>query len=81
MATQKFYQDMSTEEQLQWVQGFSEVLNKGGERIAVLAKDSRAVWTRDDQAMMQRLFGLLACIYRKGKGGAGRRSGDDGQHG
>ena len=59
MATQKFYQDMSAEEQLQWVQGFSEVLNKGGERIAVLAKDSRAVWTRDDQAMMQRLFGLL----------------------
>ena len=50
---------MSTEEQLQWVQGFSEVLNKGGERIAVLAKDSRAVWTRDDQAMMQRLFKLL----------------------
>lgn len=60
MATQRFYQDMSAEEQLQWVQGFSEVLNKGGERIAVLAKDSRAVWTRDDQAMMQRLFGLLA---------------------
>lgn len=59
MATQKFYQDMSAEEQLQWVQGFSEVLNKGGERIAVLAKDNRAVWTRDDQAMMQRLFGLL----------------------
>ncbi len=59
MATQKFYQDMSAEEQLQWVQGFSEVLNKGGERIGVLAKDSRAVWTRDDQAMMQRLFGLL----------------------
>ncbi len=59
MATQRFYQEMSAEEQLQWVQGFSEVLNKGGERIAVLAKDSRAVWTRDDQAMMQRLFGLL----------------------
>lgn len=59
MATQRFYQDMSAEEQLQWVQGFSEVLNKGSERIAVLAKDSRAVWTRDDQAMMQRLFGLL----------------------
>lgn len=59
MATQRFYQDMSAEEQLQWVQGFSEVLNKGGERIAVLAKDSRAVWTRDDQTMMQRLFGLL----------------------
>lgn len=59
MATQRFYQDMSAEEQLQWVQGFSEVLNKSGERIAVLAKDSRAVWTRDDQVMMQRLFGLL----------------------
>lgn len=56
---QKFYQDMSAEEQLQWVQGFSDVMNKSGERIAVLAKDSRAVWTRDDQAMMQRLFGLL----------------------
>lgn len=50
---------MSAEEQLQWVQGFLEVLNKGSERIAVLAKDSRAVWTRDDQTMMQRMFGLL----------------------
>lgn len=57
--TQKLYQEMTTEEQLRWVSEFAEVLNKGGERIAVLAKDSRAVWTRDDQAMMQRLFGLL----------------------
>ena len=57
--TQKLYQEMTAEEQLRWVSEFAEVLNKGGERIAVLAKDSRAVWTRDDQAMMQRLFGLL----------------------
>jgi len=57
--TQKLYIEMTTEEQLRWVNEFAEVLNKGGERIAVLAKDSRAVWTRDDQAMMQRLFGLL----------------------
>ena len=57
--TQKLYQEMTAEEQLRWVSEFAEVLNKGGERIEVLAKDSRAVWTRDDQAMMQRLFGLL----------------------
>lgn len=57
--TQKLYQEMTAEEQLRWVSEFAEVLNKGSERIAVLAKDSRAVWTRDDQAMMQRLFGLL----------------------
>ena len=57
--TQKLYQEMTAEEQLRWVSEFAEVLNKGGERIAVLAKDSRAVWTRDDQTMMQRLFGLL----------------------
>lgn len=57
--TQKLYQEMTAEEQLRWVSEFAEVLNKGGERIGVLAKDSRAVWTHDDQAMMQRLFGLL----------------------
>ena len=57
--TQKLYQEMTAEEQLRWVSEFAEVLNKGGERIAVLAKDSRAVWTHDDQAMMQQLFGLL----------------------
>ena len=57
--TQKLYQEMTAEEQLRWVSEFAEVLNKGSERIEVLAKDSRAVWTRDDQAMMQRLFGLL----------------------
>jgi len=57
--TQKLYQEMTAEEQLRWVSEFAEVLNKGSERIGVLAKDSRAVWTRDDQAMMQLLFGLL----------------------
>jgi hypothetical protein len=50
---------MTTEEQLRWVQDFSDVLNKSGERIAQLAKDNRAVWTADDHRMMHRLFALL----------------------
>ena len=59
MTTQKLYNEMTTEEQLRWVQDFSDVLNKNGERIAQLAKDNRAVWTVDDHRMMHRLFALL----------------------
>ena len=59
MTTQKLYNEMTTEEQLRWVQDFSDVLNKSGERIAQLAKDNRAVWTADDHRMMHRLFALL----------------------
>jgi len=59
MTTQKLYNEMNTEEQLRWVQDFSDVLNKSGERIAQLAKDNRAAWTADDHRMMHRLFALL----------------------
>ncbi len=59
MTTQKLYNEMTVEEQLHWVQDFSDVLNKNGERIAQLAKDNRAVWTADDHRMMHRLFALL----------------------
>ena len=59
MTTQKLYNEMTTEEQLRWVQDFSDVLNKSGERIVQLAKDNRAVWTADDHRMMHRLFALL----------------------
>lgn len=57
--TQKLYNEMTTEEQLRWVQDFSDVLNKSGERIRVLAKDNRAQWTADDHRMIHRLFALL----------------------
>ena len=56
---QKLYKEMTTEEQLRWVNDFSDVMNKSGERITQLAKDSRALWTQDDQRMIQRLFSLL----------------------
>jgi hypothetical protein len=59
MTTQKLYNEMTTEEQLRWVQDFSDVLNKNGERITQLAKDNRAVWTADDYRMMHQLFALL----------------------
>ena len=59
MTTQKLYNEMTTEEQLRWVQDFSDVLNKSGERIRVLAKDNRTQWTADDHRMIHRLFALL----------------------
>ena len=57
--TQKLYNEMTTEEQLRWVQDFSDVLNKNGERITQMAKDSRAQWTADDHRTVARLFTLL----------------------
>lgn len=57
--TQKLYNEMTTEEQLRWVQDFSDVLNKSGERITQLAKDNRAVWTADDIRDAARIVALL----------------------
>ena len=59
MTTPRLYKEMTAEEQLRWVQDFSDVINKSGERIMQLAKDSRAVWTADDQRTVARLFTLL----------------------
>jgi len=56
---QKLYNEMTTEEQLRWVQDFSDLMNKSGDRIMLLAKDSRAIWTQEDQRMMQRMFALM----------------------
>ena len=56
---QKLYNEMTAEEQLRWVQDFSDVLDKSGERIMQLAKDIRAPWTADDQRTVARIFTLL----------------------
>lgn len=56
----KLYKDMTPDEQLRWVQDFSDVMNKHGERVKQLTKDSRMAWTPDDHRTVTRLFALFA---------------------
>ena len=59
MATQKFYQDMSAEEQLQWVTEFGELMTQHEAMIIAVGKRQQTM-TLEGAKAVQRVFALLA---------------------
>ena len=59
MATQKFYQDMSAEEQLQWVTEFGELMAQHEAMIIAVGKRQQTM-TLEGAKAVQRVFALLA---------------------
>ena len=59
MATQKFYQDMSAEEQLQWVTEFGELMAQHEKMIIAVGKRQQTM-TLEGAKAVQRVFALLA---------------------
>ena len=59
MATQKFYQDMSAEEQLQWVTEFGELMEQHEAMIIAVGKRQQTM-TLEGAKAVQRVFALLA---------------------
>ncbi len=59
MEQKQLYQDMSPDEQAQWVQDFAQVMEQCGERLALLTK-GKATATTDDAAAIRRIFSLLS---------------------
>ena len=59
MEQKRLYNDMSPDEQAQWVQDFAQVMEQHGERLALLTK-GKATATTDDAAAIRRIFSLLA---------------------
>lgn len=55
---QKFYPDMTAEEQTRWVNEFASIINEHGERIKQLGKGKDAMKT-DELPWVRSLFGLL----------------------
>lgn len=59
MATQRFYQDMSAEEQLQWVTEFGELMEQHEAMIIAVGKRQQTM-TLEGAKAVQRVFALLA---------------------
>ena len=59
MATQKFYNDMSAEEQLQWVTEFGELMAQHEKMIIAVGKRQQTM-TLEGAKAVQRVFALLA---------------------
>lgn len=59
MATQKFYNDMSAEEQLQWVTEFGELMTQHEAMIIAVGKRQQTM-TLEGAKAVQRVFALLA---------------------
>ena len=59
MATQRFYQDMSAEEQLQWVTEFGELMAQHEAMIIAVGKRQQTM-TLEGAKAVQRVFALLA---------------------
>ena len=59
MATQKFYQDMSADEQLQWVTEFGELMAQHEAMIIAVGKRQQTM-TLEGAKAVQRVFALLA---------------------
>ena len=59
MATQKFYQDMSAKEQLQWVTEFGELMEQHEAMIIAVGKRQQTM-TLESAKAVQRVFALLA---------------------
>lgn len=55
---QRFYQSMTAEEQTRWVSDFATIIEKHGERIAVLGKGKEQMQA-DELSWVRSLFGLL----------------------
>ena len=59
MATQRFYQDMSAEEQLQWVTEFGDLMAQHEKMIIAVGKRQQTM-TLEGAKAVQRVFALLA---------------------
>lgn len=57
--TQRFYTEMSAEEQSLWVQDFAQVMDQYGERLMLLAKGKVSA-TTDDASIIRKVFDLLS---------------------
>jgi len=56
---QRFYPDMTTEQQTRWVNDFATIIGEHGERIVLLGKGREAM-KADDLPWVRDLFGLLS---------------------
>ena len=55
---QRFYQDMTAEEQTRWVSGFATIIEEHSDRIALFGKGKERM-KAEDSAWVRNLFGLL----------------------